>query len=457
MPLESLQAGVPWDWRTSAEYFDRLDGTLMPNAGFMVGHSALRRVVLHDAATERHATPEELEQMKALLRQGLAAGGMGFTSTWSPSHNDHFGHPVPSRCASREELLALCAVVKEFPGTQLEFIPAVGQFEDETFRLMGAMSAAAYRPLNWNLLQVYAQNWEYVQHQLAGFDIAAAEGGRVLALTLPDTFRLRLNFISGFILDILQGWDALMALPVEEKVRQLRDPQLRAEWNRLAQSTDGTTRAIANWGGYYVLQTFSEEWAPHEGRVIGEIARDLGREPWDVLCDIVVADGLRTVIANQDRGQDDATWARRVEVWRDHRAIVGASDAGAHLDMIDSFSYSTTLIARAVRERNLLPLEEAVHLLTGAPADLYGLHDRGRVAVGRCADLQVFDPATMGPGPVAMRFDLPGGAGRVYGEAVGVHHVVVNGVPCVEHGALLPARPGRLLRSGVDTHTVTAR
>ena len=457
MPLESLQQGVPWNWGSSAEYFDRLDGTLMPNAGFMVGHSALRRVVMHDDATQRHASADEVEQMKALLRAGLAAGGMGFTSTWSPSHNDHLGHPVPSRAASRDELLALCAVVSEFPGTQLEFIPAVGQFSDDTFRLMGAMSAAANRPLNWNLLQVYAQNWDLVQHQLAGFDIAAEEGGRVLALTLPDTFRLRLNFTSGFILDILHGWDTLMALPVAEKLRQLRDPAMRAEWDRLAQSTEGVQRSIANWAGYWVLETFSDIWKPYEGRIIGDIARECGREPWDVLCDIVIADDLRTVIANQDRGQDDATWARRVEVWRDHRAVVGASDAGAHLDMIDSFSYSTTLIARAVRERQLLPLEEAVHYLTGAPAELYGLHERGRLAEGRCADLQVFDPATIGPGPVAMRFDLPGGAGRVYGEAVGVHHVLVNGVPCVEHGELLAARPGRLLRSGTDTHTVSVR
>jgi len=303
---------------------------------------------------------------------------------------------------------------------------------------MGAMSAAANRPLNWNLLQVYAQNWELVQHQLAGYDLAAAEGGRVLALTLPDTFRLRLNFTSGFILDILHGWDSLMALPVHEKLRQLRDPAARAEWNRLAQSTEGATRSIANWGGYRILETFSSQWKPYEGRIIGEVALQLGREPWDVLCDLVIADDLRTVIANQDRGQDDATWKRRVEVWRDHRAIVGASDAGAHLDMIDSFSYSTTLLARAVREHQLLPLEEAVHLLTGAPAELYGLHERGRVAPGFCAD-------------------LPGGAGRVYGEAIGVHHVVVNGVPCVEHGELLPARPGRILRSGSDTHTVSVR
>ena len=457
MPLESLQIGVPWDWTSTAEYLDRLDGTLMPNAGFMVGHSALRRVVMHDDATAREATTAEVDQMKALLRAGLAAGAIGFSSTWSPSHNDHLGHPVPSRHASRDELVGLCGVVSEFPGTQLEFIPAVGLFDEDTFRLMGAMSAAANRPLNWNLLQVYAQNWDMVQHQLAGYDVAAAEGGRVLALTLPDTFRLRLNFLSGFILDILDGWDTLMALPPDEKLRQLRDPATRAEWDRTAQSTEGATRAIANWGGYWLLETFSDRWKPYQGRIIGEIAQELGRSPWDVLADIVVDDELRTVIANQDRGQDDATWRRRVEVWRDHRAIVGASDAGAHLDMIDSFSYCTTLLARAVREHGLMPLEEAIYRLTGAPAELYGMHDRGRVTPGMCADLQVFDLNEIGPGPVAMRFDLPGGAGRVYGEAVGIHHVVVNGEPCVDHGDLLDARPGKILRSGVDTNTVTVR
>ncbi len=456
MPLESLQQGLPWDWHTSAEYLDRLDGTLMPNAGFLVGHSALRRVVMHDDATAREASPAELEQMCNLLRAGLAAGGMGFSSTWSPSHNDHHGRPVPSRHASRDELLALCRVVREFEGTTLEFIPAVGQFDDDTFRLMGAMSAAADRPLNWNLLQVYAQNWDLVQHQLHGSDLAAEEGGRVLALTLPDTFRLRLNFTSGFILDILHGWDALMALPVDEKLRQLRDPAGRAEWNRLAQSTEGPTRSIGNWAGYWLLETFTDRWRPYQGRLVGDIARELGRDAWEVLAEIVVDDGLRTVIASQDRGQDDATWAKRVEVWRDPRALVGASDAGAHLDMIDSFSYSTTMLARAVRERPLMPIEEAVHLLTAVPASVYGLRERGLVREGWHADLVVLDPATIGPGAVHTRFDLPGGAGRVYGEAVGIEHVVVNGVPCVEHGSLLPARPGALLRSGRDTATVTA-
>ena len=456
MPLESLQQGVPWDWRSTAEYLDRLDGTLMPNAGFLVGHSAIRRVVMKDAATERAATPDEIEQMKRLLRDGLAAGGMGFSSTWSTSHNDHTGIPVPSRHATREELLALCSIVGEYPGTTLEFIPQIGPFSDATFQLMADMSVAANRPLNWNLLAVQAQNWDAVQHQLTGGDIAEAQGGRVLALTLPDTFRLRLNLRSGFILDILPGWDKLMALPPAAKLSMLRDPAGRAEMDRLAQSATNL-RGLANWSTYSLLETFSAQWKPFEGQAIGAIAETLGRTPWDTFCDIAIDDDLNTVIASMDSGQTDASWEKRVEVWRDPRAIVGASDAGAHLDMIDSFSYATTLIARTTVDRSLLPLEEAIHYLTGSPAALYGLKGRGVLAAGNAADIVVFDPTRIGPGEVFTKFDLPGGAGRVYGEAVGIDRVLVNGVECVAGGELLDARPGTLLRSGRDTDTVTVR
>ncbi len=457
MPLESLQQGVPWNWTTTAEYLDALDGTLLPNAGFLVGHSALRRVVMHDDANTREATPAEIDAMVGLLRAGLQSGGLGFSSSWSPSHNDHEGNPVPSRLASREELLALCTEVSHHEGTTLEFIPAVGEFSREVFELMGDMSAAANRPLNWNILLVNTQNWDLVQHQLAGSDIAAARGGQVLALTLPDTFRLRLNFKSGFILDILDGWNKLMALPDEAKLEMLASPDGRARMNSMAQSTQGPTRAIGNWGGYILLETFTEKWKKYEGRIIGEIAQELGVEAWDLLCDIVVEDRLRTVIANQDRGQDRETWERRVEVWRDHRAVIGASDAGAHLDMIDSYAFSTTLLARAVREHALMPIEEAVYHLTDRPARLYGLKSRGRLATGWAADITIFDPRTVGPGPARMKFDLPGGAGRIYGDSIGVEHVIVNGVPAVRNNVALGSRPGTLLRSGRDTETVTAR
>lgn len=457
MPLESLQAGVPFDWRTTAEYLDRLDHSLTPNTAFLVGHSALRRVVMHEAASERAATPAELEQMKTLLRQGLAAGGMGFSSTWSTSHNDHFGNPVPSRCATREEVLALCEVTGEFPGTTLEFIPQVGQFTPETFDLMAAMSRVANRPLNWNMVQVYSVNVDFVQHQLSGGDIAAANGGRVVALTLADTFRLRLNLRAGFVLDILPGWDKLMALPPAEKLAMLRDPAGRKRMNDLAQSAEGTLRGIANWDAYLLLETFTDTYKRFVGRPLGDIALELGTNSWDLLCDLAVADDLNTVIATQDRGTDDQSWIERVKVWRDPRALPGASDAGAHLDMIDSFAMSTTMLAEAVRKRGLLPIEEAIHYLTGAPARLYGLHDRGLLKVGNHADVVVLDPTRIGPSPVYTRFDLPAGAGRVYGEAEGIEHVFVNGSEVVTANAFTDARPGRVLRSGTDTHTVTAR
>jgi N-acyl-D-aspartate/D-glutamate deacylase len=453
MPLEALQQGVPWDWSTTADYLDRLDGTLTPNTSFLVGHSALRRAVMHDDAVGHAASEAQIAAMQQLLHDGLAAGGLGFSSTWSRSHNDHDGNPVPSRYATREELLALCSVVSEHPGTTLEFIPGLAPFSDEVFDLMADMSRTADRPLNWNVLAVYRRNAELVDRQLAGSDRAADRGGRVLALTLPDTLRLWLNFRSGFILDILNGWERVMALPDKEKLDVLRDPSGRAELDRLAQLTEGPNRAIAHWTAYRI----EESSVPGaQGRLVGELATEQGKRAWDVLAEVVVADELRTVISKPDPGQDDASWEKRVSVWRDPRALVGASDAGAHLDMIDSFSYATTLLARTVRERQLLPLEEAVQLLTDAPARLYGFRDRGRIARGAWADLVVFDPATVGPGPISTRYDLPGGAGRIFGAAEGVERVLVAGTEVVTGGEFTEARPGRMLRSGRDTDTVTA-
>jgi N-acyl-D-aspartate/D-glutamate deacylase len=222
--------------------------------------------------------------------------------------------------------------------------------------------------------------------------------------------------------------------------------------DRQAHLTDGTARSIAHWASYRVEESGVEG---AKGRMVGELATNQGRGAWDVLADLVVADELRTVISKPDPGQDDASWEKRVSVWRDPRALVGASDAGAHLDMIDSFSYATTLLARTVRERNLLPLEEAVQLLTDAPARLYGIRDRGRIRPGAHADLVVFDPTTIGPAPIEMRYDLPGGAGRIYGGAEGVALVLVAGVEVVTGGEFTDARPGRVLRSGRDTDTVT--
>ena len=137
--------------------------------------------------------------------------------------------------------------------------------------------------------------------------------------------------------------------------------------------------------------------------------------------------------------------------------VIGASDAGAHLDMIDTFTYSTSLLGPAVREKGLLTLEEAVHQLSDVPARLYGVRDRGRLAPGWRADVVVLDPKRVGPGPVHFRNDLPTGASRLFAEADGIAHVLVNGTEIVSGGELTGATPGTVLRSGRDTETVSVR
>ncbi len=455
MPLESLAAGVPWDWTTTAEYLAKLDGRLAVNAGFLVGHSAIRRVVMGDGAVGQHATPEQLAQMQALLADGLAAGGMGFSSSWATTHNDADGEPVPSRHATLDELVALCAVVRDHPGTTLEFIPTINMFGEADMDVMTRMSLAANRPLNWNVLQVNSRSKEIIANKLSASDYAAERGAHVVALTVPDSIRTWISFRTGFLLDVLNGWSKPMALPDAEKLALLRDPAGRAHLNDMAQSTEGTTRSLANWAVMTVTEAFAPETQRFIGRTIGEIATEQGMTPWDALCDIVVADGLRTLVSPPDRGADDESWKMRVEVWRDGRAVIGASDAGAHLDFLATFNYSTTVLAKAVRERGLLPLEEAVQLLTDVPARLYGIKDRGRIEQGACADIVVLDESTVGPGPIHTRHDLPAGAGRLYGEADGIEHVLVNGAEIVRSGAFTHARPGTILRSGRDTTTVS--
>ena len=190
---------------------------------------------------------------------------------------------------------------------------------------------------------------------------------------------------------------------------------------------------------------------------MADVAAELGRPAFDVLSEIAVADDLRTGFSFPPNGDSERDWAARLEVWRDRRSIIGASDAGAHLDFLATFGFPTTMLSRAVRDLELLDWPEAISLLTDAQAQLYGLRDRGRVAEGYWADIVVLDPDAVAPEPIVTRADLPGGGWRLYGEAVGIDHVLVNGVVAVSHGDVQSDRPGRILRSGRDTRTVHAR
>ena len=456
MSIECLAAGVPWDWSSTAEFMDRLEGSLTPNSGWMVGHSALRCAAMGSAASDPSPSAGQLEKMKELLRAGLRAGALGFSSSWAETHSDHLGSPVPSRSAGLDELVALCEVVAEFPGTSVEFVPGSLRFDENTLDVMTAMSVAANRALNWNTLLIDGADDDYIQHQLSAGDYAAARGGRVVALTAADSRHFRVNFNTGYILDTLPGWDRLMSSGREEKLAILRDPAQRAELDRLAKTARGFARMFADWENLLIVETFTPRYEQFVGQDVGTAARALGLSAWDALVEVVVSDDLNTVFMKRDEFQDDKSWARRVELWRDPRTVVGASDAGAHLDMTEAFSYATTLLQIGVRERGLVPIEEAVRLLTSEPAHLYGLTDRGVIRVGAWGDLVIFDADRVAPEAVTSRFDLPGGGSRLYAAAQGVEHVVVAGVEAVRGREFTGARPGRVLRAGHDSATVVA-
>lgn len=455
MPLESLEAGVPWSWISFGDYLGQVEGRLGINAGFLVGHSALRRAIMGPRAIGHEASEVEIAAMCRLLGASLQAGGLGFSTTISCTHNDADGQPVPSRHASEREMLALAAVVRDHEGTWLEMVadPGAG-FTPETVALMTNMSLAAGRSLNWNVLSPDYRYRAVYDNQLAASDYAAERGARVIALAAPQPIRLVLSLEAGMIFDAMPGWAPVMALPIPERTAQLADPAVRDRLNRSARETTASIAAIADWSAWTIVETIHAENKPLEGMTIGALASQLDKSPLDAMLDLAIAEDLKTRLLPPPTGSDYESWQMRGAAWRDDRALIGASDAGAHLDMIDTFAFSTQVLSLGVRERRLLSLEEAVHRMTDLPARTFGLRDRGRVAPGYFADIVVFDPDTIACGPLYTRYDLPAGAGRLFCDAIGVEHVLVNGEPIVAEGRHTDALAGTLLRSGRDTRTV---
>jgi N-acyl-D-aspartate/D-glutamate deacylase len=459
MPINTLANAVPWNWSSFGEFLDRFEGKVGLNAGFFAGHSAIRRYVMGSRAVGEKANEGELDAMKTLLGECLGDGAMGFSTTVSNTHNDGDGNPVPSRWAEHSEIVALAGVVRDYEGTGLELLPDL-EFGPGMAELMADVSIAGNRPVNWNVLGVSARPdaAERAEKKLAVSDYARSRGGEVIALTTPVSATVYLNFRGGFILDAFPGvWTELFRMPVEERQQRLRDPDVRRRMvaDLASMSPNAPLLNLARIETYIVSSVRSDANQPYEGRKVGEIAREEGREVIDVLLDIALADDLDTVFV-PDSGSDDAeTFALRGKLWADDRTLIGASDAGAHLDLIDTFAFSTDLLQNGVRKFGVISLEEAVHQITGRIATYFGLVDRGLLEPGYHADIVVFDQATVGRGPTQTRFDLPGGSDfRLYADAEGIDHVLVNGVEIVRNGEHTGKLPGTVLRSGRDTKTV---
>ena len=276
----------------------------------------------------------------------------------------------------------------------------------------------------------------------------------MIGLLLPMAMNLRCNFDTGVILDMLPGWDKLMGLPHAEKLALCSTPEGRARLQAPLEGLDPLP-PWAQWAAYEIFEGTTPDTGRYERRLVGDIAREEAKTPFDALLDIVVRDDLRTSFGFARARDTRVDWEARARFFRDPHVVIGGSDAGAHLDSIETFSYATHVLQHAVREYGVLSLEEAVHLITQEPAEVVGIHDRGVLHAGARADIVIFDEDMVGVGEVYTRSDLPGGAPRLFADSTGISHVLVGGEPVLEHGDATGALPGRVLRSGHDTTTAS--
>jgi N-acyl-D-aspartate/D-glutamate deacylase len=451
IPLEALVGSGDWGWTSFAQYLEHLDNRIAVNAGFLVGHSAVRRAVMGESATRDAATPQQVGAMVKMVEDSLSGGALGLSSSLGEGHTDGEGRPVPSRSATFEEFKALAGALRSHPGTTLEFIPAVGPIPEDRMQLMAEMSLFADRPLNWNLLGSLASE-EIYEQQLQASDLAAEKGAYVIALALPDLMRMR----ASNLLVSLRGWGEVLKLDRAGRLAAVGDPDtrtsLRAGADRMAE------RGLGALGDFSLMEIGDPEstWV---GRSLGEIAAIRGTDTVDVLLDVVLVDALSLYLVlpslTPSLGRSDEGWRARVSVWQDPRVMLGGSDAGAHLDLMCHANYPTVVLSEVVRNRGLLSLEKAIEMMTDRPARHYGFRHRGRIAEGWHADLVVFDPEEVGSEPLTVVRDLPGGGERLNAASRGVSHVFVGGREVVSDGEVTGERPGTVLRSGRDTETVT--
>ncbi|MGC9539892.1 N-acyl-D-amino-acid deacylase family protein [Streptomyces sp. UG1] len=460
MSLVALEEGAPWSWSSFGEYLAALEGRIAVNAGFMVGHCALRRYVMGADAVGGQPSEEQLAGMLRLFHDAMDAGAWGLSTTQSASHSDGDGRPVASRHARPAELLALSKAVGEHEGTQIEAIVAgcMDQFSDAEIELFAEMSAVAGRPLNWNVLTIDSAVPERVPRQLLASERARKAGGRVVALTMPILTPMNMSLGTFCALNLIPGWGPILSLPVPERIAKLRDPDVRAEMLRQSVSKEaGVLRRLTNFARYVIGDTYSEANRGLSGRVVEDIARERGLEPFHCLVEICANDDLRTVLWPMPTDNDPQSWAMRAEAWQHEDVLLGGSDAGAHLDRMCGAPYTTRFLGDCLRGRKLASLEQAVKMLTDDPARLFGLRDRGRIEEGFHADLVLFDPERIDAGTATLVHDLPGDSPRLDSRAIGVRAVWVNGVEAIRDDVVSGAVPGRVLRSGRDTRTVATR
>lgn len=448
-------SGVRWDETESfGGFLERRRGHLGVNFACYVGHSNLRRWVMGDEALERAANGEEVAAMRVLLAEALAAGAAGLSSSAAPTHLDLEGRPVPSRLASRGELLALAEELGAFGSGSLAYLPAsaVGGLDDADKDYLVALGQEAGLPViiqglgGRNKVDAPTATWEASVEFL---DRATALGAPVysMLITRPFDRQLVLGPENLHYLAV-PAWKEMLGLATEERLARLRDPAAREKLRHAVEHYNrdpakGTTVPPPLFRDVYVDRVAGAEHADLVGLSVEEIGAKEGKAPADAMLDLALSESLATEFRWRTESPEWTEAVRTAQL--DGRMIVGVSDGGAHLARDDGADWSSYFLGRWVLERKVWTLEEGVRQITQVPAALLGITGRGTVAVGNWADLMIFDPDTIGPWRKEFVHDLPGGVGRYKAWGQGIKATIVNGEPIVMDGALTGRLPGQVV------------
>src|SRR5688572_22713915 len=439
MSLAVLRAGVRWDFETVPQYLDMLErqGSAL-NVAVFVGHSSIRTYVMGEAATERPATEAEIGLMKSLLLEAMKAGAVGFSTSTSPAHNGEGGKPMPSRLADEKELRALVGCLRD-AGRGVFMLTKGGHTR---IGFLEELAGDSTRPVIVAALLHSSTNPDAVFDDLQKIQEANKRGHRLVGAVSCCPLAMEFTLHSPYVFEGLESWQPALPLKGGEFKKKLKEKPfrdaLRAEIARPAHFR----LFNGEWQLVHVIESARTEL---EQKSIAELARAAGADPLDTMLDMALDENLDTVFSALLLNSDEAAVGRML---KHPCSLVSLSDAGAHLTFFNDAGFGLHLLGHWVRELGVLTLADAVWRLTGQPAALFGVKERGALKAGHYADLLLFDPATVDRGPKRRVFDLPGGHPRLTTGAVGVHGVWVNGVRVTgKDGAVQRERlPGRLLR-----------
>jgi len=444
IPFEVLGKGIKWDWETFPQYLDAAQrrGSGI-NLGFMAPLTPFRHFVMGEESMERAATREETAGIKSLIKEAVAAGAFGFTTTAVPQHIGYKGRPLACRNANRDEFKAYANALKELGkgAMELALTKSVSVLDEEEYEFLDFLLTESGRPVTWLAVLNRDDQPDVCMETLRKAEPLIKRGGVPQVTCRPLIIQIDLR--NPFIFANLPCWNPVFNQPKEAQAKVYRDPSFR---NAFRKELERPVVFSGNWERLEVKEVFNPAMKPLEGKTVAAIAKERGKDGVDTFLDLGLEDDLQI---QYTMALFNANEERIPELITDSRVMVGLSDGGAHVDMLCDAGYCTYLLGTWVRDRQVMSLERAVKRITSEPADFFGIKQRGRLLPGMAADVVVFDYNTIGSAKRGeMRNDLPGGGRRIVMTARGIEHVVVNGQTLYDEGKLGDTLPGQVMRSG---------